>query len=175
MIHIIPFESEHTAVPSFDATEFCLPTVSLEDLATGMGRYGIFKAIIDHQSTRGFLPENQAWAGINGISLFKRRSLFSILNPLADPDKLNANFNATQLEHWKSVIGEVKYSPFTYIHKAFLQGQNYYPTIVGFDINKLEPLHQNDDENIDWKPGENETVETALKSVYYFTGLFPRE
>lgn len=174
MVEIEPFESSISTERTFDASEFCLPSVKIEDLATGMGRYGIFNAILEHQSSENILANRQVWAGINGVSLFKRRTLFSDLNPLADPHRLNANFNATQLEHWRSVIGEVMYSPFTYIYKGYLAGRNDYPIIAGFGIDKLVPAYS-DDENISWKPKEGESVETSLRSVYYFNGLFPKE
>lgn len=174
MTSIERYESSQAIPPTFEAREFCLPSVNIKDLATGMGRYSIFKAILDHQSLESILANGQAWSGINGVSLFKQRSLFSKLNPLADEKRLNTNFNATQLEHWRSVIGEVKYSPFTYIYKAYLAGRNDYPTITGFSIAKLIPSY-GDDENIDWRPKEGETVETAMQSIYYFNGLFPEE
>lgn len=173
MIHIEPFTAKTDTEPTFTAAEFCLPSVKIEDLATGMGRYGIFNAIIEHQSLENLPPNEQVWSGINGASLFQRRTLFSDANPLADPGRLQLNFNATQLEHWRSVIGEVKYSPFTYIYKAYVDGRNEYPTIAGFSIDKLIPANS-DDENIDWKPSEGESVESSLQSVYYFNGLFPK-
>jgi hypothetical protein len=174
MTTIEPFEPAITTESTFVASEFCLPLVKIEDLATGMGRYGIFNAILEHQSLENIPANRQAWAGINGVSLFKRRTLFSDLNPSANPHRLNLNFNATQLEHWRSVIGEVKYSPFTYIYKAYLDGRNEYPTIAGFSLDKLVPAYT-DDENIDWKPKDGESVESSLRSVYYFNGLFPAE
>jgi hypothetical protein len=173
MYEVEPYESNLDITPAFEAFEYCLPMVKIEDLATSIGRYGIFNAILEHQSSENITANEQVWSGINGIGLVKHRSLFSSLNPSADSKRLNRNFNATQLEHWRSVIAEVKYSPFTYIYKAYLDGRNDYPTIAGFSIGKLVPLYP-DDENIDWKPKDGEKVETAIRSIYYFNGLFPK-
>lgn len=170
-VTISPYEASSPA-RSFDALEFTLPTVSLEDLASGMGRYGIFNALLTHQRNLGLDPHQQAWAGINGASLVKNRTLFSEANPQADPSKFNANFYATRFDHWQSIIGEVQYSPFTYIYKGSISGATPYPTIVGFDRDKIVPLYSRDDENVNWHPVTDETVESALKSIYYFPGLF---
>lgn len=173
MIDIERYEPINDLPPSFTAAEFCLPSVKIEDLASGMGRFAIFNAIIEHQSIEGMSAGNQVWSGINGVSLVKERSLFGELNPLADPNKLNAHFYATQLNHWHSIIGEVKHSPFTYIYKANLTNENRYPAIIGFEIGKLLAFSKNDNENIDWKPQDGETVDSAMSTVYYFNGLFP--
>lgn len=173
MTEIIPYRSQYSLEPSFRAVEFSMPDVEIEHLASGMGRYAIFNSLIDHQQQEGLIPENQVWAGINAVSLVARRTLFSELNPLADPVRFSKNFNATQLDHWRSVLGEVKYSPFTYIYKGILGRYNDYPALVGFDRSRLIPVH-GDGENIDWKPASGETVESSLQSVYYLNGFFPK-
>lgn len=172
MTEIRKYNSDSDRVPTFSAVEFHFSDSTLDELSSGLGRLGIFNALVGHQITENIDPNMQVWSGINAESLVKRRSLFSELNPSADPVRLNKNFNATQLSHWRSVIGEVKYSPFTYLYKAYVSGRNMYPALVGFDLSKLEPTSF-DDEHIDWHPAPGQTTESALKSVYYFTSLFP--
>ncbi|HRN96841.1 MAG TPA: hypothetical protein PLZ58_00100 [Candidatus Saccharibacteria bacterium] len=172
MIKIEKFETDLSIKPSFEAHEYSLLDVTIEDLASGIGRFAIFKSLIEHQKSEDLVIENQVWAGINGISLIKNRTLFSQLNSAANPSRLNRHFNATGIAHWRDVIGEAKYSPFTYIYKGYLPEK--YPTIVGFDLTKISAAHPGDSENIDWAPIEGETTESALSSIYYFSSLFPK-
>ncbi len=173
MIDIRAHHSDHVDVqPTFNAAEFEFTTVELSQLASLMGRGGIFTALVQHQLETGVDPATQVWAAIDGASLYKKRTLFSDENPLADPGRFNENFFATGLSHWRSILNEVKYSPFTYLYKGVLSGKTSYPVIAGFSLEKLEPLYPTDDENVNWSPVEGETVETSLASVYYFPRMF---
>jgi hypothetical protein len=173
MIEIQPYQSPLDQQPTFSVPEYHFPTVNIEYLNSAMGRFSILKSLLEHQAAIEPIVNHQVWCGIDGSALVKSRSLFSEHNSFANPEKLQSGFYATQTDHWKTVVGEIKYSPFTYIVKAHLRGQNDYPTIVGFDRSKLIGA-QNDDENMYWCPVEGETVESSLHSIYYFTGLFPK-
>lgn len=188
---IVDFTPEHCAVwqkdehslrsrystlnrDSPEASEYVITDVELAHLASSIGRLSVFNSIADHQEYQGVNPEFQVWQGIEGIGLIKEGKLISDMNTNVR-EGIHHSFFATNWEHWRSIIGEAKYSPFTYIHKAYERGANRFPTIIGYGIQKLEGTYTQDEENIQWSPRQGETVAGAVQNIYYLGGLFPRQ